>query len=129
MEEKLKMIRAWIEQADQKIVVAQKLLDLDYYDDATSRAYYGMFYAAKAALLSVDVDTKSHAGVLNQFSQQFIKTGQIDKSFGRMLALVMQARETSDYSPEITVSQANAEAILDDAQAFVTQVKVFLGMS
>ena len=129
MEEKLKTIRAWLEQADQKIVVAQKLLDLGYYDDATSRAYYGMFYAAKAALLSVDVDTKTHAGVLNQFSQQFIKTGQIDKSFGRMLALVMQARETSDYSPEITVSQANAEAILDDAQAFVTQVKVFLGMS
>jgi uncharacterized protein (UPF0332 family) len=68
MEEKLKMMRAWIEQADQKIVVAQELLDLGYYDDATSRAYYGMFYAAKAALLSIDIDTKTHAGVLNQLN-------------------------------------------------------------
>lgn len=122
-------MRAWIEQADQKIVVAQKLLNLGYYDDATSRAYYGMFYAAKAALLSIDIDTKTHAGVLNQFSQHFIKTGQIDKSFGRMLALVMQARETSDYSPEIDVSQANAEAIMEDARTFVAQVKASLNIS
>lgn len=40
--------------------VAQKLFELGYFDDATSRAYYGMFYAAKAVLLSADVDTRSH---------------------------------------------------------------------
>jgi uncharacterized protein (UPF0332 family) len=74
MEEKLATIRAWLSLADEKIEVAHKLFELGYFDDATSRAYYGMFYAAKAILLSVDVDTRSHTGVLNQFSQQFIKT-------------------------------------------------------
>ncbi len=44
-----------------------------------------------------------------------------------MLALVMQACETSDYNPEINISQANAEAIIADAQAFVVMVKTFLG--
>jgi hypothetical protein len=53
MEEKLTTIRAWLTLADEKIEVAQKLLDLGYFDDAASRAYYGMFYAAKAALLSI----------------------------------------------------------------------------
>ena len=61
MEEKLETIRTWLALADEKIVVAQKLLELDYFDDAISRAYYGMFYAAKAALMSIDVDTKTHA--------------------------------------------------------------------
>jgi uncharacterized protein (UPF0332 family) len=126
MEEKLTAIRAWLTLADEKIEVAQKLLDLGYFDDAASRAYYGMFYAAKAALLSIDVETKSHAGVLNQFSQHFIKSGQLDKKYGRMLALVMQIRETSDYSPEISVSHENAAAIIADAQAFVVEIKTFL---
>jgi uncharacterized protein (UPF0332 family) len=92
MEEKLETIRAWMSLADEKIVVAQRLADLGYFDDAVSRAYYGMFYAAKAALVSIDVDTKSHTGVLSQFNQHSVKTGQIDKKYGRMLALVMQAR-------------------------------------
>ncbi len=43
-----------------------------------------------------------------------------------MLALVMQAHETSDYNPKISVSQANAEAIIADIQAFVIMVKAFL---
>jgi uncharacterized protein (UPF0332 family) len=73
------------------------------------------------------VETKSHAGVLNQFSQHFVKSGQLDKKYGRMLALVMQIRETSDYSPEISVSCENAAAIIADAQAFVVGVKKFLG--
>ena len=46
-----------------------------------------------------------------------------------MLALVMQARETSDYNPEIGMSQANAEAIMEDARTFVAQVKAFLNIS
>jgi len=126
MDEKLEAVRAWLVLADEKLEVAQKLLDLGYDDDATSRAYYGMFYAAKAALLSIDVDARSHAGVLNQFSQHMIKTGQVDKKYGRMLALVMQAREASDYSPEISVSHENAEAIVSDAEDFVTEIRTFL---
>ncbi len=51
MEEKLETIQTWLTLADEKIVVVQKLFDLGYFNDATSRAYYGMLYAAKAALL------------------------------------------------------------------------------
>ena len=100
MDQKLKLVQHWLTLAEEKLEVAQELFDLGYFDDATSRAYYGMFYAAKAALLSIGIDTKSHAGVLNQFSQHFIKTQKLDKRYGRMLALVMQARETSDYNPD-----------------------------
>jgi uncharacterized protein (UPF0332 family) len=126
MEEKIETIQAWLTLADEKIEVAHTLFNLGYFNDATSRAYYGMFYAAKAVLLSVDVDTRSHAGVLNQFSQHFVKTGQLDKKYGRMLALVMHARETSDYSPEVSVSQDNAQAIIADDRDFVAEIKTFL---
>ena len=66
---------------------------------------------------------------MNQFSQHFIKTQQIDKKYGRMLALVLRAREASDYSPEMSVSEADTKAIITDAQAFVARIKAFLGIS
>ncbi len=46
-----------------------------------------------------------------------------------MLALVMQAREASDYSPEMSVSEADTKAIITDAQAFVARSKAFLGIN
>ena len=63
---------------------------------------------------------------MNQFSQHFVKTGQLDKKYGRMLALVMQIRESSDYSPEMSVSPENAAAIIADAQC--TKVCVYMSV-
>ena len=127
MDEQLEAIRAWMTSAEEKLVVAQTLFDLSYYDDATSRAYYAILYAARAALLSIGIEPKSHSGVLNQFSQHFVKRGQIDKLYGRMFAIAMQAREASDYSPQLSVSQANAEEIITDAKAFVAKIREVLG--
>lgn len=40
-----------------------------------NRAYYAMFHAAKAILLSQAADAQSHAGVLNRFGECIIKRG------------------------------------------------------
>lgn len=126
MEEKLNLIQTWLSMADEKIIVAQEMYEAAHFDDAVSRAYYGMFYAAKAALQSIDIEAKSHGGVLNQFSVHFIKTGKIDRECGRMLASAMQERQVSDYSPLLTMSQANAEGVISDARIFVAKVKEML---
>ena len=55
MEEKSELIRVWLALAEEKLSVARELLDLSRFDDTVSKAYYAMFYSAKAALLAVDV--------------------------------------------------------------------------
>ncbi len=126
MEEKLATIKIWMILANKRIEVAEKLYELNYFDDATSRAYYGMFHAAKAALLSIDVEVKSHAGVVNKFSQQFIKAGQVERKYGRMLSLAMRARELSDYGTQVYLSETTAEATIADAKLFVAKIKEIL---
>ncbi len=75
MEEKSELIRVWLTLAEEKLEVARELLDLSRFDDTVSKAYYVMFYSAKAALLAVDVDLRRHSGVVSQFSQRFVKGG------------------------------------------------------
>ena len=125
MAEKLATIQAWFHLADEKLDVAQKLFEMAYFDDATSRAYYAMFYAASAVLVSMDVEVKSHSGLAHQFSQHLIKTGRIDKEYGRMLALAMRAREISDYVILTRISEADAAQMLTNARAFVAAMKEF----
>ncbi len=126
MEEKKETVKGWVTMADQKLEVAEMLFEAGYFDDAISRAYYGMFYAAKAALLSIDIEVKSHAGVVNQFGLYFVKTGKIGREYNRMLSTAMQMRETSDYSLQVTSTQAHAASIIADLKLFIQKIKEVL---
>jgi uncharacterized protein (UPF0332 family) len=126
MEEKLAVIQAWLTVADEKLEVAQVLFDMAYFNDATSHAYYAMFYAASATLASIDIEVKSHSGLAHQFSQHFIKTGNVEREYGRMLALAMRARELSDYTVLTRVSKADAAEMLANSRRFVSHIKELL---
>ena len=126
MEKKRELIRAYLTLADEKLAVANELMTSAHYDDALSRAYYVMFYAAKAMLLAIDSDPHSHSGVISQFSQHFIKSGQIDRQYGRMLSKAMQAREATDYNPMRRPLSSEAEQTITHAEAFLTKMKELL---
>lgn len=85
-----------------------------------------MFHAAKAVLLAVDSEPHTHSGVISQFSLHFVKTGQIEQLYGRVLSTAMQARETGDYNPMRRASQLQAEQTIVDAEKFVARVKLLL---
>ncbi len=129
MDEKQKVTQTWLALAEEKLQVARELVGLSHFDDAVSRAYYAMFYAAKAALLTIGLDPHSHSGVISQFSQHFVVTRQVEKEFGRILAQAMQARQTSDYSPMVRASKHDAQQTIADAEMFLEKIKEILSQS
>ena len=126
MDQHTKLIQTYLTLSGEKLEVAHELFRLSRFDDAISRAYYAMFHAAKAALLAINIETRSHAGVLNQFSKHFVKTGYASSKYSRMLAWAMQARETSDYSPTAKASALDAEQTIANAEAFQNKVQEIL---
>jgi uncharacterized protein (UPF0332 family) len=48
--EKLGLVKLQLEKAEERLEAAKYLLEGEYYEDAVSRAYYSMYYAAKAIL-------------------------------------------------------------------------------
>lgn len=126
MAEKSELIQAWLTLAEEKINVARELLALSRFDDVVSKAYYVMFYAAKAALLTVGIELQRHTGVVSQFGQQFVKGGYVDKRYSTILARAMQAREASDYDPLTRASRQDAEQAIADAESFLEKAKEIL---
>jgi len=127
MEEKSELIQVWLALAEEKLEVAHELLNLSRFDDAVSKAYYVMFYSAKAALLAVDVDLRRHSGVVSQFGQRFVKEGYADRRYSRILARAMQAREASDYDPRTRASRQDAQQAVADAEVFLEKAREILG--
>ena len=59
-----KELQSLMQRARRSLRSARNLLDDGDHDFAMSRAYYAMFYAATAALLSLEVKRSKHSGSL-----------------------------------------------------------------
>ena len=64
----------------QSIDAASLLLNDNYVDFSASRAYYAMFYAVEALLLSRDLSFSKHSAVISAFGKDYIKTGVFEAS-------------------------------------------------
>jgi len=65
----LKDPQLWLQVAEVKLENARRIFNLGLYDDAISRLYYAMFYAAKAALLSEGLDLRKHSASVAKFRE------------------------------------------------------------
>jgi uncharacterized protein (UPF0332 family) len=105
---------------------ARALLDRGDADGACNRAYYAMFDAARAALLTTGHDVgKTHRGVLNAFNERLVKDGPIPKEAGRLLKHAEAFRYVADYSDN-TVDLTDAREMVEQAETFVVTVRSIL---
>ena len=66
------------------------------------------FYAVNALLVQSEIHASSHSGTRSQFSLHYIKTGKLDKKFGKLLTELYDWRQKGDYE---NIFDYNAESI------------------
>lgn len=109
--------------AVQALESAKLLLDAGDADGASNRAYYAMFDAARAALLTSGLDVgKTHKGVLSAFSDRLVKNGPIPKEVGRLLKHAETFRYVADYEGD-PVELGDARQLVQQAETFVAAVR------
>ncbi len=69
-----------LQRAGELLTEAAVLIALEAYNSSVNRAYYAAFHAMKAVEALDNYDSKRHAGVIQFFRQNYIKTGLFDKS-------------------------------------------------
>lgn len=116
---------SFLRRADEKLRAARYLLKGAFLDDAVSRAYYAMFYAAEAVILTQSDVPKTHSGVLTQFSKLFVKTGELDVEMGRQLRKSMDIRQLATYRGD-ALSRKEADHFVSEADTFVQKINAYL---
>ena len=103
-----------IKKAEKLLRDAKKEFDLKLYERCCSTAYYAMFHAAKAMILSLGKDSKTHRGTIYLVwdNREKLKLSEDDCS---KLSRAFDLREESDYVIFKEVSKDLAEEILKDA--------------
>lgn len=119
-------IQAHLKKAERRLKVAKSLHQQDEYEDAVSRAYYSIYHAAQAALLTEGLRAETHRGLATLFGLHLVETGKLPKPLAKYLRNVRDDREESDYEVYSNVDRETSETALREAEEFVQAIKKFL---
>lgn len=119
----------WLERAARAIATARLALVDGDPAAASNRAYYAIFYTARAALIAVGqaerAEGKTHSGIISAFHEFAVKPGVVPASVGPLFTREFKRRVEADYEGE-DVSPASGQDAIANAQAFLDQVSVAL---
>ena len=120
-------IGARLNRAREDLASARDSLARGYLRTSVNRAYYAVFHAASAALFWLDIERAKHSGVESAFGQYFVKTGLMEREYGRIYSNARDWREDQDYSITAgALTQPIVTQIIADAERFVARVEQYL---
>ncbi|OGW10418.1 MAG: hypothetical protein A2W77_04140 [Nitrospinae bacterium RIFCSPLOWO2_12_39_16] len=119
-------IEAEIDRAKEALTAAKNLFEDGLFADSISRAYYAIFHAARAVLLTKEIDTDTHSGAISMFGLHFVKTGLIEERFGRIFNEAKDARELGDYIVTKEFTKEETDKRVKQAIEFLQRVEGYL---
>ena len=110
----LDVVGTIIKESREKIDFAEEALGEGIYADSIYHSYTAFVIGAKALLLSKDVKCNTHKGILDDFQQHYVETGDValPQNFAEYVLRINKNEPT----------EAFAKAYLKDAANFVRQV-------
>ena len=102
---------------------AKLLAENERWNTAINRLYYASFYAIIALLIKNGIETQTHDGVRTQFGLQFVKTGIIDKKFGKLFSKLFDYRLKGDYGDLFDFDKDIVSPLFDEVELLINTVK------
>ncbi|GAA0717975.1 nitrite/sulfite reductase [Aquimarina litoralis] len=104
-------------ESEEKIENAKVSFENEVYSDAVYHAYSSLVNSAKALLLAENKKTNTHAGIINQFDEEFVSTGKInlDGTFADLIYQIQRNAPSKDFAVDYI---KNAGQFLQKVQAF-----------
>lgn len=119
-------IRKLMALAEQALATAQINFEAGDFRATVNRAYYAIFYAASAMLLTIELERRKHSGVISAFRKHFIKSGLIEAEYSNIYGETLVVRENADYAIELPIDLDTAKLALQQAGRFVQRMREYL---
>ena len=118
-----------MEKAKDDFETSEILFKKNKFAQSVNRSYYAIFHAIRSLLALKKFDSSKHSGIISYFIQHFIKTGEIEIEFSKMLTSAYKLRSDSDYKDFYTITKEDAELQLENANKFIKRIQEFLKQS
>jgi uncharacterized protein (UPF0332 family) len=115
-----------LDRAFEALEDAKLLAENERWNTAVNRLYYASFYAVIALLIKNGIETQTHDGVRTQFGLQFVKTGIIDRKFGKLFSKLFDYRLKGDYGDLFDFDKDIVEPLFEEVELLIDTIKKVL---
>ncbi len=126
IEDLKEQIKRIIKKANRSIKAAKQMADDGDFDFALSRLYYAVFYAMEAVLLTKNLSSSKHSGVIRQFNRIFVKEGIFPKTLSKTISRLFRERQVGDYGFYIDISDDEMNESVKLAENFLEKIEEYL---
>lgn len=93
-----------------------------HWNTCANRLYYACFYAVIALLEKHAFKFSKHSGVKSLFNRYFVKTGKIEKSFGKLFNTLSDLRQEGDYIDFVYYDADTIEPLIPEVNKFIEAI-------
>jgi uncharacterized protein len=125
-ESKRKNIAAELRRGDECLESARILHDAGKHADAVSRAYYAAFHFARALLLTLAEEPRTHGGVERLLQRDFVRSGALAPETAKVFSRLQKYRQDADYTAEFVFTREGSAEEIAAAELFVAAARTIL---
>jgi len=111
-----------LSKAKEALQAAKILAENNSWNACINRLYYTCYYAVSALLLKQGISTQTHTGLKTQFNLHFVKTGIIEKEFGKLYVSLMDWRQKGDYGDLFDFNKETVEPLIRPVEEFLREI-------
>lgn len=126
--ERCDYVKYRIERAYQSLKEAKDNVDLGNWNLAVNRLYYASFYMAIALILSTGDNAKSHNGVFNVISMNYIATGILNKKAGILYRRLFSMRQSGDYDDLFDWTEEDVLPLINPVEELIGTLHKFINL-
>jgi uncharacterized protein (UPF0332 family) len=105
---------------------AQILAEREKWNSTINRLYYSAYYAVMALLFDVDLKPATHNGAKSNFSEYFIKTGKIDKEYGKIYSQLFTWRQKGDYDDLFDFDEEKVFPYFEPVKKLISLIEIII---
>lgn len=125
-EERQALIEYRMNQADDSIKIAEKLIVMENYPTALNRIYYSVFYSLLAIALKHDYKTSKHSQLIGWFNKNFIASKKLEASFGKIIRKTFEYRLMADYDAFVEFDKDNVNELHKQTIELINRIRELL---
>lgn len=111
-----------LESFDDAIILAEK----GKWNTVINRLYYSCFYAVISLLIKNNINTTTHDGTRSKFGIYYVKTGRIDKKYGKLYTKLFDMRQKGDYGDLFDYDKETVLPLIDSTRDFINEIRKLL---
>ena len=114
------------ERAETSLQEAKDELARKNFRLAVNRAYYTVFYAMRAFLATVGIDSSKHSGIAALFNEHFIKSKIVPAVSSKLIQSLMDLRHEGDYQDFAVITEEEAKGAVETAQSALDTMRIVM---